>query len=58
VHESVNHAGRFLTLAAAEDAESARAMAAEAHGQGAETLRLFRVDRDYTLTDRAEAPSR
>jgi heme-degrading monooxygenase HmoA len=57
-HESVNHAGQFLTLAATDDAETAHDMSAKARAQGAETLRLFRVDRDYTLTDRAEAPSR
>jgi heme-degrading monooxygenase HmoA len=57
-HESVNHPGRFLTLAASHGAGTARELAREARAQGAETLRLFRVDRDYTLTDRAEAPPR
>ncbi|MBF9058665.1 hypothetical protein HKCCSP123_05665 [Rhodobacterales bacterium HKCCSP123] len=57
-HESVNQAGRFLTLAAAGDADTARDMTATARAQGAGTIRLFRVDRDYTLTDRAEAPPR
>jgi heme-degrading monooxygenase HmoA len=57
-HESVNTAGRFLVLAACDGADDARAAAAEADTQGAEAVRLFRIDRDYTLTDRAEAPAR
>ena len=55
-YESVNTAGRFLVLAARDGADEARAAAAEAGRQGAEAVRLFRIDRDYTLTDRAEAP--
>jgi heme-degrading monooxygenase HmoA len=57
-HESVNHPGRFLTLAATDGAESALDMAETARAQGAGEVRLFDVLRDYTLTDRAEAPLR
>jgi heme-degrading monooxygenase HmoA len=57
-HESVTNPGSFLTLAVPQDAETARDMAADARGAGADRLRLFRVDRDYTLTARAEAPPR
>jgi len=55
-YESVNHAGDFLTLGYADDGAAAQARAAQARAEGAETLRLFAIDRDYTLTDRAEAP--
>jgi heme-degrading monooxygenase HmoA len=52
-YESVNHAGRFVTLASHERlSDAARAAAA----CGAEESRLFRILRDYTMTDRAEAP--
>ena len=58
VHDSVNHPGQFLTLASAEAAGTARDLATAAKAQGAATLRLFRIDRDYSLTDRIEAPPR
>jgi hypothetical protein len=52
-YESVNHAGRFVTLAIhAQLGEAARAAAAS----GAQETRVFRILRDYTMTDRAEAP--
>ncbi|MDG3039911.1 antibiotic biosynthesis monooxygenase family protein [Roseicyclus marinus] len=53
-HESVNHPGRFVTLASHETLGSAATAAAVASGAG--ETRIFRILRDYTLTDRAEAP--
>ncbi|PWK62527.1 antibiotic biosynthesis monooxygenase family protein [Roseicyclus mahoneyensis] len=52
-YESVNHPGRFVTLAS-HDTTAAAAIAAQA--SGADETRVFRILRDYTLTDRAEAP--
>lgn len=57
VHESVTRAGRFLTLAEAVEGEAAQEIAAQARAEGAEDLRIFAVSRDYTMTDRAEAPT-
>ena len=57
VHESVTRPGRFLTLAEAGQGDAARAIAASARADGAEEVRVFGVSRDYTLTDRAEAPA-
>jgi heme-degrading monooxygenase HmoA len=55
-YESVTHAGAFLTLSATQDPSEAKARASDATG-AAETVRVFAIDRDYTLTDRAEAPA-
>jgi heme-degrading monooxygenase HmoA len=57
VHESVTRAGRFLTLAEAGAGDAARGIAAQARADGAEEVRIFSVSRDYSLTDRAEAPA-
>lgn len=57
VHESVTRAGRFLTLAEAALGDAAREIAALARADGAEEVRIFAVSRDYSLTDRAEAPA-
>jgi heme-degrading monooxygenase HmoA len=54
--ESVNHEGRFLTLVTADLGAAARETALRASDGGAETVRIFVVTRDYTMTDRAEAP--
>lgn len=51
-YESVNNAGRFVTLASHESL----AAALRATTSGAEETRIFRILRDYTMTDRAEAP--
>ncbi|MGI1661702.1 antibiotic biosynthesis monooxygenase family protein [Palleronia sp. KMU-117] len=56
--ESVNHAGWFVTLAPAGDGAAARRIARGAMDAGAETARIFAISRDYTMTDRAEAPDR
>jgi heme-degrading monooxygenase HmoA len=56
-YESVNNPGRFVTLASHGDRATAQVLARDAIGQGAEDLRIFAVARDYTLTDRAEAPN-
>ncbi len=55
-YESVTRPGRFMTLADASRAADADALARRAHADGAETVRVFRIERDYTMTDRAEAP--
>ena len=57
VHESVTRAGRFLTLAEAGQGAAALEIAARARVDGAEEVRIFAVSRDYSMTDRAEAPS-
>ena len=57
VHESVTRAGRFLTLADAVQGEAALEIAAQARADGAEDVRVFAVSRDYSMTDRAEAPA-
>lgn len=51
-YESVNHAGRFVTLASHDRLSDASRAAAS----GAQETRIFRILRDYTMTDRAEAP--
>jgi heme-degrading monooxygenase HmoA len=56
--ESVNHEGRFVTLFDADRSGAARDVALRALDGGAETARVFRIARDYTMTDRAEAPAR
>lgn len=56
-YESVTRAGRFLTVAEAEMGAVALDLAAQARADGAEDVRVFSVARDYTMTDRAEAPS-
>jgi len=56
VFESVTSPGRFLTLADAQGAAEAQALASAARSGGAAELRVFRIVRDYTMTDRAEAP--
>jgi heme-degrading monooxygenase HmoA len=57
VHESVTRAGRFLTLADAVQGEAALEIAVRARADGAEDVRVFAVSRDYSMTDRAEAPA-
>ncbi|PWJ20766.1 antibiotic biosynthesis monooxygenase family protein [Jannaschia seohaensis] len=57
LHESVTVPGRFLTLAdAANHAEALRLVDLHA-SEGTAEARLFSVSRDYTLTDRAQAPT-
>jgi heme-degrading monooxygenase HmoA len=57
VHESVTRPGRFLTLAEAGQGDAAQAIAAQAQAEGAHEVRIFAITRDYTMTDRAEAPT-
>lgn len=52
-HESVNHPGRFVTLASHDRLGQATEAAATC---GAEEARIFRILRDYTMSERAEAP--
>ncbi|TCO69742.1 antibiotic biosynthesis monooxygenase family protein [Rhodovulum euryhalinum] len=54
--ESVTRPGRFVTLTEAGDGAEATERAAAMAADGAETVRVFRIARDYTMTDRAEAP--
>ena len=44
-------------MAEAGQGDAARDLAASARADGAEEVRVFGVSRDYTLTDRAEAPA-
>ncbi len=55
-YESVTRPGLFLTLAEAATGAQAREIAEAARDDGAEAVHVFAVTRDYTLTDRAEAP--
>jgi heme-degrading monooxygenase HmoA len=56
-YESVNNPGRFVTLASHTDRATAQGLARDALGQGSDDLRIFAISRDYSLTDRAEAPN-
>jgi heme-degrading monooxygenase HmoA len=55
-YESVTTPGRYLTLAEAGESAEAREIAARAREHGAGAVHVFAIARDYTLTDRAEAP--
>lgn len=57
VYDSVNHAGESVALCADLDAAAAIAQGRAALDAGARALRVFAITRDYTLTDRAEAPA-
>lgn len=57
-YESVTRPGRFVTLAEARQGAAAHVLAEAAQAAGAEEVRVFRIARDYTLTNRAEAPAR
>jgi heme-degrading monooxygenase HmoA len=57
IFESVTRPGHFMTLAEAREGRSAHNMAVQAQVDGARETRLFRIARDYTMTDRAEAPA-
>lgn len=52
-YESVTHAGRFVTLASHDRLSVAATAGATC---GAQEVRIFRILRDYTMTERAEAP--
>ncbi|GAA0292672.1 antibiotic biosynthesis monooxygenase family protein [Rhodovulum strictum] len=54
-YESVTRPGRFVTLAEASGGAAAQALA-EGMAPGADEIRVFAITRDYTMTDRAEAP--
>jgi heme-degrading monooxygenase HmoA len=54
--ESVNIPGRFISLLAADTVAAALGAAVLAQAAGADDVRVFRIVRDYTLADRAEAP--
>jgi len=56
-YESVTRPGRFLTLAEAETGEAAREAAERARAADADAVHVFAIARDYTLRDRAEAPT-
>ncbi len=53
-YESITNEGRFLTLTDADGPEALEDACAPA--PGADLLRIFDVTRDYTMTERAEAP--
>jgi heme-degrading monooxygenase HmoA len=55
-YDSVTRPGYLVHLAETSEAAVATDLARTAFDGGAETVRLFRIARDYTMTDRAEAP--
>lgn len=55
--ESVTRPGRFLTLAEAATGDAARGAAGAAAAGGADRVLIFALSRDYSMTDRAEAPT-
>ncbi|MCO8144378.1 antibiotic biosynthesis monooxygenase [Rhodovulum tesquicola] len=55
-HESVTRPGRFVTLAERAEGAAARTLADRMASGGADEVRIFAITRDYTMTDRAEAP--
>lgn len=57
LYESVNHPGQCVSLIGDRSRAEALDLAHLAMAQGAQELRVFAINRDYTLTDRAEAPS-
>ncbi|WP_439138942.1 antibiotic biosynthesis monooxygenase family protein [Roseicyclus sp.] len=58
LYESVNHPGNCVALAGDRRRTDALDLAQRAMDQGACDLRIFAINRDYSLTDRAEAPTR
>lgn len=57
LHDSVTTEGARLALTACTDPEATRAARAAAAAAGAREIRVFAILRDYTMTDRAEAPA-
>lgn len=57
LYESVNHLGQCLALAADRSRAEALDLAHHAMAHGAHDLRMFAINRDYSLTERAEAPT-
>jgi len=56
LYESVTRPGYRLRLVDAADLRSAKSAAQRADASGAEEVRIFQIDRDYTMRDRDEAP--
>jgi len=56
LYESVRRPGYRLRLVDASDLRSARLAAQTADASGAEAVRIFQINRDYTMRDRDEAP--
>jgi hypothetical protein len=55
-YESVTTPGRFLTLGRGGESAEARRSPRARRENGAGAVHVFAIARDYTLTDRAEAP--
>jgi len=55
-YESVSRPDRFVTLAETTLGSDAETVALRAEDEGADDVRVFRITRDYTMHDRAEAP--
>jgi heme-degrading monooxygenase HmoA len=55
-YDSVNHLGQSVALTGDLGAAQALDIAHQALAAGAERCRIFAITRDYSLTDRAEAP--
>lgn len=56
-YASVTREASFLSLAQAASAAEAMDLAHAGRAEGAERVRVFGVSRDYTMTERAEAPT-
>ncbi|MDA0187855.1 MAG: hypothetical protein O3C59_10325, partial [Proteobacteria bacterium] len=57
LYESVNNPGQCVALVGDRDRAEALDLARHALAQGARVLRIFAINRDYSLTKRAEAPA-
>lgn len=57
VYESVTRPGYRLALMPSDDAAAAHDLYDKAREDGADSVRLFQISRDYTMHDRAEAPA-
>ena len=56
VFESVTRPGFFMTLTDTINTATAGTLASAARLRGAESVRIFQINRDYTMTERTEAP--
>lgn len=56
-YESVTEPGRFLSLQSVAAGAALTEAKAAAQRAGVSEIRLFELQRDYSMTDRAEAPS-
>jgi hypothetical protein len=57
LYESVNHLGQCFASAGDRSRSEALDLAHHTMANGARDLRIFAINRDYSLTERAEAPT-